>query len=64
VVQFPFESKEIYEYGNVSSPDGMKIYDAFGFAIPVWTGIIENLIQVGSLEKFPIYIFKLATEIS
>jgi hypothetical protein len=42
----------------------MKSYDAFGFAIPVWTGIIENVIQVGSLEKFPVYIFKLATEIS
>jgi hypothetical protein len=68
VVQFPCQCKEIYEYGNVPSPDGMKSYDAVGSAILVWIGIVENLIQAGSSEKiwpkFQIYIFKLATEIS
>jgi len=35
----------------ISSPDGMKNYDAVGSDISVWTVSIEYLIQVGSSEK-------------
>jgi len=37
---------EIIENANVKSPDGMKIYDAVGYAISVWTGFIKSLIEV------------------
>jgi hypothetical protein len=51
VFQFPCKSKENYEYGNITFPDGMKSYDALGSAISVWTVTIENIIEIGLSGK-------------
>jgi len=39
MLQFPRKSKESFEHGNITPPDGMKSY-AIGPAISVWTVII------------------------
>jgi hypothetical protein len=35
VVQFPLQSKENFEYDNITSPDVMKNYDTVSSAIPL-----------------------------